>query len=105
MVWGGRYPEFHGRARADGLAADPDGEPQLDAAPHDDRADPQGPRVQQRRLHRAAELHELANVFYGTATNGGTLACQKPAPTRAAADKLVDERLAAPFTADANDFI
>lgn len=48
---------------------------------------------------------KLANVFYATGTNGGTLAYQKLAPTRAAADKMVDERLAAPFTADANDFI
>jgi homoserine O-acetyltransferase len=48
---------------------------------------------------------KLANVFYATATNGGDLAYQKLAPTRAAADKLVDERLAAPFTADANDWI
>ena len=38
-------------------------------------------------------------------TNGGTLRLQKLAPTREAADKLLDERLAAPFTADANDFI
>ena len=30
---------------------------------------------------------------------------QKLAPTAAAADKLVDDRLAAPFNADANDFI
>jgi homoserine O-acetyltransferase/O-succinyltransferase len=47
----------------------------------------------------------LASVFFGVATSGGTLAYQKLAPTRAGADKLVDERLAAPFTADANDFI
>ena len=46
-----------------------------------------------------------ANVFFGIATNGGTLALQKAAPTREAADRLVDERLAAPFTADANDFL
>jgi homoserine O-acetyltransferase len=46
-----------------------------------------------------------AAVFYGTATNGGTLGYQSLAPTTAAADKLVDERLAAPFTADANDWI
>jgi homoserine O-acetyltransferase len=46
-----------------------------------------------------------ANVFFGIATNGGTLAYQAMAPTRAAADKLVDERLAAPAPADANDFI
>jgi homoserine O-acetyltransferase/O-succinyltransferase len=46
-----------------------------------------------------------ANVFYGIATNGGSLAYQKIAPTREQADKLVDARLAAPFTADANDFL
>jgi homoserine O-acetyltransferase/O-succinyltransferase len=46
-----------------------------------------------------------ANVFFGIATNGGTLAYQKAAPTREAADKLLDVRLAAPFTADANDFL
>ena len=48
---------------------------------------------------------KIANVFYATGTNGGTLAYQKLAPTRAQADKLVDERLAAPFNADANDFL
>ncbi len=36
---------------------------------------------------------------------GGTLAYQTLAPTAAKADKMVDERLAAPMTADANDFI
>lgn len=45
----------------------------------------------------------MASVFYGIATSGGTLAYQKLAPTREKADKLLDERLAAPFTADAND--
>jgi homoserine O-acetyltransferase len=44
-----------------------------------------------------------ANVFYGIATNGGSLAYQKQAPTRELADKLLDARLAAPFPADAND--
>jgi len=48
---------------------------------------------------------KMAAVFYGIATNGGTLAYQKAAPTRALADKLLDDRLAAPFTADANDFL
>jgi len=47
----------------------------------------------------------IASVFYGTATAGGTLAYQKLAPTREAADKLLDERLAAPFTADANEVL
>jgi homoserine O-acetyltransferase len=48
---------------------------------------------------------KLASIFYGTATSGGTLAYQKLAPTSAQADKLVDERLAAPFRVDANDYI
>jgi homoserine O-acetyltransferase len=47
----------------------------------------------------------LASVFFAIATSGGTLAYQKLAPTREKADKLVDERLAAPAPADANDFI
>ena len=46
---------------------------------------------------------KAAVVFFGVATSGGTLAYQKLAPTREKADKLLDERLAAPFTADAND--
>ncbi len=47
----------------------------------------------------------VANAFFGIATNGGTLAFQKAAPNREAADKLLDARLAAPFSADANDFL
>ena len=48
---------------------------------------------------------KVANVFYNIATSGGSLAYQKLAPTRALADKLLDDRLEAPFTADANDFL
>lgn len=48
---------------------------------------------------------KLANVVYATGTNGGTLATQKLAPTREAADKVIDERLGSPFNADANDFL
>ena len=47
----------------------------------------------------------VANAFFGIATSGGTLAYQKMAPTREAADALLDARLAAPFTPDANDFM
>jgi homoserine O-acetyltransferase len=47
----------------------------------------------------------LANVWFGVATNGGDQAYYKAAPTREKADKLVDDRLAAPFNADANDFL
>ena len=46
-----------------------------------------------------------AAVFLATATSGGTLAYQALAPTTAKADALVDARLAAPFTADANDWL
>lgn len=47
----------------------------------------------------------MANVFYATATNGGTLNYQANAPTRAQADRLVESRIAAPPPGDANDFI
>src|SRR6202051_3149679 len=42
---------------------------------------------------------------YQIASGGGTLGYQTLAPTAAAADKLVDDRLAMPVTSDANDFI
>jgi homoserine O-acetyltransferase len=48
---------------------------------------------------------KAANVFFGIATSGGTLAYQKMAPTREKADALLDGRLAAPSNADANDFL
>jgi len=48
---------------------------------------------------------KIASVFFGIATAGGTLNYQKLAPTREKADKLVDARLAASVTADANDFL
>ncbi|HEX6723339.1 MAG TPA: alpha/beta fold hydrolase [Burkholderiaceae bacterium] len=48
---------------------------------------------------------QFASVFYGIGTNGGDLAYQKAAPTRDAADKLLDARLKAPFRADANDVL
>ena len=48
---------------------------------------------------------KMAAQFFNFATNGGTQWYAKAAASRDAADKLVDERLAAPFTADANDFV
>jgi homoserine O-acetyltransferase len=47
----------------------------------------------------------MASVFFAVATSGGTLAYQRLAPTREKADKLVDDRLAAPAPRDANDFL
>ena len=46
-----------------------------------------------------------ANVFFGIATSGGAQGLYQLAPNRAQADRLVAERLAAPFTADANDYL
>ena len=48
---------------------------------------------------------KLANAFFGFATSGGNLGLQKQAPTREAADRLVDGRLAAAAAGDANDAI
>jgi homoserine O-acetyltransferase len=48
---------------------------------------------------------KLANLFYATGTNGGDLGWQSQAPTRQAADALVDKALAGPSPIDTNDFI
>jgi len=48
---------------------------------------------------------QFASVFYGLATNGGNQALHKAAPTREKADELLDKRLSAPFSADANDVL
>jgi homoserine O-acetyltransferase len=48
---------------------------------------------------------QFASVFYGIGTSGGNFGHYKAAPTREAADKLLDQRLAAPFRADANDVL
>ncbi|OAF18215.1 alpha/beta fold hydrolase [Bradyrhizobium neotropicale] len=50
-------------------------------------------------------MMKYAIVAYGIASIGGTLAYQSQAPTAAKADKIVDERLGTPVTADANDFV
>jgi homoserine O-acetyltransferase len=47
----------------------------------------------------------LASVFFSFATSGGNQALYKAAPTREKADQLLDQRLAAPFPADANDVL
>lgn len=48
---------------------------------------------------------KYASTMFSIATTGGTQAYQSKAPTREQADKLIDARLAAPLTSDANDFI
>jgi homoserine O-acetyltransferase len=47
----------------------------------------------------------LAATFFSMATSGGTQALYRAAPTRVQADKVVEERLARPFNADANNYI
>jgi homoserine O-acetyltransferase len=48
---------------------------------------------------------QFASVYYGIATSGGNLGHYQAAPTREKADQLIDQRLAAPFTGDANDYL
>lgn len=47
----------------------------------------------------------FASVWFGIATSGGTKAYQALASSREKADKMVEERLAAPFRGDANDIL
>ena len=50
-------------------------------------------------------MMKYAISAYQVATGGGTLGYQTLAPTTAKADQMIDERLAAAVTADANDFL
>jgi len=48
---------------------------------------------------------QFASVFYGIATSGGNQALYRAAPTRDKADQLLNQRLGAAFSADANDVL
>jgi homoserine O-acetyltransferase len=48
---------------------------------------------------------QFASVFFAIATNGGNQALYKAAPTREKADQILDQRLKAPFSGDANDHL
>jgi homoserine O-acetyltransferase len=50
-------------------------------------------------------MMKYAIAAFGVASAGGTLGYQTLAPTAAKADRMADERLALPVTADANDFV
>lgn len=50
-------------------------------------------------------MMKYAINMFQIATGGGTLGYQTLAPTAAKADKLIDDELATPVTADANDFV
>ena len=48
---------------------------------------------------------QLTYLFFAVGTNGGDQALHKAAPSREKADEYLKKRLAAPFNADANDYI
>ena len=48
---------------------------------------------------------QMAQVYFGVATSGGTQAVHRAAPTREKADQILDQRLAQASNADANDVI
>ena len=48
---------------------------------------------------------QFANVFFNIKAIGCSQGHQKLAPNREAGDKLVAQRMAAPFSADAKDFV
>ncbi len=66
------------------------------------RTDPEWMNGNYTKQPRSAQF---ASVFFSFATSGGNQALYKAAPTRGKADQLLDQRLAAPFTGDANDIL
>jgi homoserine O-acetyltransferase len=66
------------------------------------RSDPEWKDGNYAKQPRSAQF---ASVFYGLATLGGNQGLQRLAPTREKADAVVNQRLAAPFPADANDVL
>lgn len=66
------------------------------------RTDPEWMNGHYTKQPRSAQF---ASVFFAFATAGGNQALQRIAPTAEKADALVDQRLAVPFTADANDVL
>ena len=66
------------------------------------RSDPEWMNGNYTKQPRSAQF---ASVFYGIATAGGNFGHYKAAPTRQKADEVLDQRLTAPFNADANDVL
>ncbi len=67
--------------------------------------DPAGSRIRKWQLHQAAEIRANRKRVLRLGDRRRHTQLQKQAPTRAQADKIVDARLAAATTADANDFL
>jgi homoserine O-acetyltransferase/O-succinyltransferase len=64
------------------------------------RNDPEWMNGEYVRQPRSAQF---ASVFFAIATSGGNQALYRQAPTRQKADELLERRLKAPYTLDAND--
>jgi homoserine O-acetyltransferase len=64
------------------------------------RSDPEWMNGDYTKQPRSAQF---ASVFFAISTSGGSQALSKAAPTREKADQIVNERLKAPYTLDAND--
>ena len=104
-IWGGRYPEFMDALVP--MASQPTEmaarnwmlrRMMIETIRNDPDYNGGNYTAQPRMMKYAVSAYQIA-------TGGGTLAYQTLAPTAAAADKMVDERLAVPVTADANDFL
>ena len=104
-IWGGRYPEFMDALVP--MASQPTEmaarnwmlrRMMIETIRNDPDYNGGNYAAQPRMMKYAVSAYQIA-------TGGGTLAYQTLAPTAAAADKMVDERLAVPVTADANDFL
>ena len=95
-LWGTKYPDFMDALVP--MAAQPtrDGEPQLDDAAADHRIDPQRSGMEQRQLHGAAAPSGRSPMFFGIATIGRHAGLPEGGADARAADKMLDERLAAP---------
>jgi homoserine O-acetyltransferase/O-succinyltransferase len=63
------------------------------------------PDYNEGRYTTQPRMMKYAISAYRFASAGGTLAYQMQAPTAAQADKIIDDQLALPVTADANDYI
>jgi homoserine O-acetyltransferase len=63
------------------------------------------PEYQGGNYTKQPRMAQFASVFFATGTNGGNQALFKAAPTREKADALIDQRLNANFTGDANDHL
>ncbi len=64
------------------------------------RNDPEWMNGEYTKQPRSAQF---ASVFFAIATSGGNQALYRQAPTRQKADELLERRLKAPYTLDAND--